>query len=279
MTTATIKQLFSYPIKGLTPQEMSEFMLTAGHGIKGDRAFALMFADSMKAANIQAENAPWMSKKDLAVQNDWPLLAALECHYEPETAILTVKREGVGVLTAATNTAPGRDRISNFFSQYLTTIEPTKEARHPQRLPLHLAGNSSGETRYPDREPVHISLLSQATLDQLTERAGENIDVRRFRPNIVLEGMAAWSEFELIGQHFQLGNAQIEVTARIGRCVNIEVNPETGDRDISLLSLLQQEFGHAQTGVLAKVINSGNVKIGDILTSIPMLPTVSDSDT
>jgi uncharacterized protein len=265
MTTATIKQLFTYPIKGLTPQEMSEFDLTMGHGIKGDRAFALRFADYIEAANIPAENAPWMSKKYFAVQNDWPLLAALECQYEAETAVLKVERQGVTVLTAETNTAAGRARIGSFFTEYLATIEPTKEARHPQRVPLHLAGNSSGETRYPDREPVHISLLSQATLDQLTERAGTNIDVRRFRPNIVLDGVSAWSEFELIGKQFQLGNARIEVTARIGRCVNIEVNPENGDRDIPLLSLLQQEFGHAQTGVLAKVLGSGHVQIGDVL--------------
>ena len=266
MKVASIKQLFTYPIKGLTPQEMSEFILIAGHGIKGDRAFALMFADSnIEAAKIPAQNQPWMSKKYLAVQNDWPLLAALECDYQPETAVLTVKRQGVTVLSVATNTAAGRDRISTFFTEYLATIEPTKEAKHPQLAPLQLVGDSSGETRYPDREPVHISLLSQATLDELTQKAGKNIDVRRFRPNIVLEGMEAWSEFELIGKQFQLGAARIEVTARIGRCVNIEVNPQTGDRDIGLLSLLQQEFGHAQTGVLAKIINSGTVKIGDIL--------------
>ena len=266
MKVASIKQLFTYPIKGLTPREMSEFVLTAGHGIKGDRALALMFADSnIEVAKMPAQNRPWMSKKYLAVQNDWPLLAALECDYQPETAVLTVKRQGVAVLSAATNTAAGRDRIGTFFTEYLATIEPTKEAKHPQLAPLQLVGDSSGETRYPDREPVHISLLSQATLDELTQKAGKNIDVRRFRPNIVLEGMEAWSEFELIGKQFQLGTARIEVTARIGRCVNIEVNPETGDRDIGLLSLLQQEFGHAQTGVLAKIINSGTVKIGDIL--------------
>ena len=266
MTLAIIKQLFTYPIKGLTPQEMSEFPLTAGHGIKGDRALALMFADSnIEAAKMPAQNRPWMSKKYLAVQNDWPGLAALECDYQPETAVLTVKRQGVAVLSAETNTVAGRDRISTFFTEYLATIEPTKEAKHPQLAPLQLVGDSSGETRYPDRQPVHISLLSQATLDQLTAIAAQNIDVRRFRPNIVLEGMEAWSEFELIGKQFQLGTALVEVTARIGRCVNIEVNPQTGDRDIGLLSLLQQEFGHAQTGVLAKIINSGTVKIGDIL--------------
>ena len=268
MTLATIKQLFTYPVKGLTPQEMSEFALTAGHGIKGDRAFALMFADNLEsAAKIPAENAPWMSKKYLAVQNDWPLLAALECHYQPETTVLTVKRQGVAVLSAATNTAAGRDRISSFFTEYLAEIEPTKEAGHPQLAPLRLVGDSSGETRYPDRSSVHISLLSQATLDQLTAIALSNIDVGRFRPNVVLEGISAWSEFELIGKQFQLGTARIEVTARIGRCVNVEVNPQTGDRDIPLLSLLQQEFGHAQTGVLAKILNSGTVKIGDSLNS------------
>ena len=265
MTLASIKQLFTYPIKGLTPQAMSEFALTAGHGIKGDRAFALLFTDDIESAKMPAESASWISKKYLAVQNDWPLLAALECHYQPETAVLRVKRQGVVVLSAATNTVTGRDRISTFFTDYLAEIEPTKEARHPQLAPLRLVGDSSGETRYPDRASVHISLLGQATLDQLTAIAHHNIEVGRFRPNILLEGISAWSEFELIGKQFQLGTARIEVTARIGRCVNVEVNPQTGDRDIALLSLLQQEFGHVQTGVLAKIINSGTVKIGDNL--------------
>ncbi|MEO6862353.1 MAG: MOSC domain-containing protein, partial [Microcoleus sp.] len=225
----------------------------------------LMFADNPELAQMPAENAPWKSKKSFAVQNDWPLLAALECHYQPETTVLKVKRQGVALLSAATNTAAGRDRISSFFSEYLAEMQPTKEARHPQLAPLRLVGDSSGLTRYPDREPVHISLLAQATLDELTEKANQQIDVRRFRPNIVLEGISAWSEFDWIGKQFQLGTALIEVTARINRCVNIEVNPETGDRDIPLLSLLKQELGHVQTGVLAKIINSGTVTIGDVL--------------
>ncbi|WP_293213739.1 MULTISPECIES: MOSC N-terminal beta barrel domain-containing protein [unclassified Microcoleus] len=83
MTVATIKQLFTYPIKGLTPQAMSEFALTKGHGIKGDRAFALLFTDYLEGAKMPAYSASWISKKYLAVQNDWPLLAALECHYQP----------------------------------------------------------------------------------------------------------------------------------------------------------------------------------------------------
>ncbi|WP_449420676.1 MOSC domain-containing protein [Phormidium nigroviride] len=267
MTSITVKQLFSHPIKGLTPYECDRILLTEGHGIKGDRAFALMFTDSIKAGEMPVlENIPWMSKKHFAVQNDWPLLAALKCHYQPETGILTVKREGVTVLEAETETTNGRDRIGSFFTEYISTLEPTKEARHPTRSPLLLVGDSSGETRYPDREPVHISILSQATLDNLSEVAGNFVDVRRFRPNIVIDGVPAWEEFNWMGKEFQLGSARVLVSAKIGRCPNIEVDPDTGNRDLPLLSLLQQQFGHAQTGVLAKIISSGNVAIGDMLT-------------
>ncbi|OCR01193.1 sulfurase [Oscillatoriales cyanobacterium USR001] len=268
MELATVKRLFTHPIKGLTPVECDRVFLTAGHGIKGDRAFALMFADSIDAANRPAlQNIPWLSKKHFAVQNDWPGLAALLCQYEPDSATLTVKKEEVTVLEANIETATGRDLISSFFTEYISTIEPTKEARHPMKLPLFFVGDRSGETRYPDREPVHISLLSQATLDNLSAVAGKFVDVRRFRPNIVVDGVAAWEEFNWIGNSFQLGDAIISVTAKIGRCANIEVNPDTGDRDLPLFSLLQQEFGHAQTGILAKITTSGDVKIGNQLTN------------
>ena len=115
MKSITVKQLFSHPIKGLTPYECDRILLTEGHGIKGDRAFALMFTDSIKAGEMPVlENIPWMSKKHFAVQNDWPLLAALKCHYQPETGILTVKREGVTVLESETKTTNGRQENQRY---------------------------------------------------------------------------------------------------------------------------------------------------------------------
>ncbi|MBW4496604.1 MAG: MOSC domain-containing protein [Oscillatoria princeps RMCB-10] len=268
MSAAKVKQLFIHPIKGLTPEQCERVFLTAGHGIKGDRAFALMYGGALAGAPEPA--VPWMSKKNFAVQNDWPGLAALDCSYDPNTDRLTVKHEGVELLAASTGTPSERQRIGAFFTGYLAAQQPTEAARHPERAPLHLAGTGSGETRYPDREPVHISLLSQASLDELAQAAGQPVDVRRFRPNILLEGVPAWEEFSWIGKQFQLGGASIEVSARIGRCVNIEVNPDTGLRDVPLLTLLQKQFGHAQTGVLATVSSSGAVATGDAV--IPQLP-------
>ena len=259
-----VKQLFTYPIKGLTPQAENSVYLKAGHGIPGDRAFALMYASGATIDGPPPEQiVPWMKKQNFAMQCDWPGLAALVCHYEPKSELLTVKRQGVELLVAETNTVTGRDRIGAFFTGYLAAIHPSSSAKHPNRDPLRLVGDGTGATRYPDREPVHLSLLSQATLDQLSEAAGGLVDVRRFRPNVLLEGIPAWAEFDCVGQEFELGTARIAVTAPINRCLNIDVNPDTGERDLALYSLLQKHFRHKQTGVLAKVITSGTVALDE----------------
>lgn len=274
MTLATIKQLFIHPVKGLSPQAGDRAVLKAGHGIQGDRAFALMFVEEGQTIEA-AETLPWQSKKYFAVQNDWPGLAALKCDYDPDQAELTVRRpkpSASKLLVAKTNTTQGRAEISAFFTNYLRTLEPTEAARHPQHSPLQLVGSSGGggfgdqtPTRYSDRESGHISLISQGTLNDISRRIGTEIDIRRFRPNIVLDGVPAWGEFDWVGKELQLGESRILVSAPIGRCANIDVNPVSGDRDLPLCSLLPEHFGHLQTGVVAKVLSGGTIQVGDRL--------------
>lgn len=270
MTTAKIKELWKYPIKGLTPQKWEQLLLTQGQGIKGDRAFALMFLDREKEGEnpipfSELQNIPWLSKKHFAVQNDWPALAALDCNYHTETQKLQVKFQENLLLEANPNDPQERQRIGEFFSRYLRDLDPTETARHPLKNPLVLVGNSEGNCSYPDREAFHLSLLSQETLNHLSQLTGKEIDSRRFRANVILENVRAWEEFEWVGKTVLLGEAKLLISARINRCVNIEVNPETGQRDLPLLRVLQQNFSHKQTGVLATIIQGGSVQTGDQL--------------
>lgn len=266
MTSAKVKQLFIHPIKGLTPQACDRVILQAGHGIPGDRAFALMYEGSEgEGATLDSKQVPWMKKNNFIMQNDWPGLAGLSCHYEATSATLRVKRQAVELLCEPTQTQTGRDRISAFFTGYLAALSPTATARHPEKAPLRLVGSADGSTRYPDREPVHISLISQASLDAISDRVECPVDVRRFRPNIVLEGISAWEEFNWVGKEFLLGNARIAIAAPINRCLNIDVNPDTGEPDCSLFAALQSHFGHRQTGVLATISVDGSVAVGDAL--------------
>jgi uncharacterized protein YcbX len=189
MTKISVQQLLIYPVKGLSSHKCDRVYLKIGHGIPGDRAFALMYKHN--ATDTSLTTVPWMKKQNFAMQNDWPGLAALDCFYESTTGTFTAKRKGEELLVADTNTSQGRDLISAFFTGYLAGIYPSQAARHPNRAPLQLVGEFE-KTRYPDREGVHISLVSQATIDNLSQLARQGIDVRRFRPNIVLEEVPAW---------------------------------------------------------------------------------------
>ncbi len=62
----------------------------------------------------------------------------------------------------------------------------------------------------------------------------------------------------------------LEVNGKFYLIENVpaRVNPETGERDITLFSLIQKHFKHKQTGVLAKVITNGTVTLGDSLTIV-----------
>ncbi|MBO9998957.1 MAG: MOSC domain-containing protein [Cyanobacteria bacterium SID2] len=261
-----IREIFVHPVKGLSPQSIERVKLQENSGIVGDRAFGLMFVDTGKETGILA---PWQRKQHFAVQNDWAGLAALACYYDFDRQALTVKRDGEILLFAKTDNEIDRERIGEFFTQYLQTLKPTKSARHPQHAPVRLVGTATGETRYPDRQQGHISIISQATFDELAKMVDvSSIDSRRFRPNFVVEDVPAWEEFNWVGHPLRLGGVLVEVTARIGRCFNINVNPETGEVDLPLFDRLPQHFKHAQTGVIAKVLESGTVAVGEALSVV-----------
>jgi uncharacterized protein len=263
MSEIRVTQLFIHPIKGLSPHSVQSVYLKIGHGIPGDRAFALMYENG-ESDKHPSSQVPWMKKHNFAMQNDWHSLAGLDCTYDATTGMLSIKRKAVELLQADINSSQGRSRISTFFTGYLAASHPSQGAKQRYSKPLQLVGDYT-ITRYPDREIVDISLVSQATIDNLCDITGKFIDVRRFRPNIVVEGIPAWSEFDWIGRQIKIGDAIIEITAPINRCLNIDVNPETGERDINLLSLLQNHFQHTQTGILGKIITNANIAVQELV--------------
>ncbi|TVR06358.1 MAG: MOSC domain-containing protein [Phormidium sp. GEM2.Bin31] len=257
-----VKTIFKYPVKGLTPQPCDRVALQKDFGMVGDRAFAFMFTDT---GNPQPQT-PWLPKKYLAVQNDWGGLAKLRCSYNPQRQELELRLGPTLAVVESVLTQEGRDRLSQFVSDYLQTLTPSPTARHPLATPVRLIGTATGDTHYPDRDRGQISLLSQGTLDEIATKVGQSpLDSRRFRPNFVVDGLPPWGEFDWLGRHLQLGTATIEVLAPLGRCLNIDVNPDTGDLDLPLLSQLLTHFGHAQMGVIARVVEGGFVRCGDTL--------------
>lgn len=77
---------------------------------------------------------------------------------------------------------------------------------------------------FADGFPLLVANL--ASLNELNSRLAQPVDIRRFRPNIVVEAGAAWSEDQW--SELQLEGSRLRVVKPCSRCVMTTVDPDTG---------------------------------------------------
>lgn len=263
---AQVRALYRYPVKGLRPEAIERGEFTPGRGLLGDRAFAFQFLDDSVPAELRAapeQLAPWMSKSHLLMQHDWPGLATVVPRWSAEKRLLRLSVDGGPSIEASVETADGRASLAEFMQKFLAGLTPFEKARHPQKSALRLIGSADLSSRYTDNGTGPVTFASEATFQDMSARLGFQVDWRSFRVNIILSSAEAWSELKWTGRKLRIGECILEVKKPLGRCPNIDVNPETGARDANIYSQLKPVFGHALTGMRAEVVQSGAIGNGD----------------
>lgn len=126
------------------------------------------------------------------------------------------------------------------------------------------------------------SIISDGSLRELAANATvDDIDPRRFRMLIDLEGARAHEEDSWIGGTIQIGDAVLRVTKPDGRCAITTQDPDTGERDFDTLRAIISYRGlrdgkHADFGVLAEVDRPGRIRLGDAVRVLSM-PTAGST--
>ena len=93
-------------------------------------------------------------------------------------------------------------------------IKPLCPENGPSPASLYKVDDrGSTDTEYPS-----ISILSLDSLDELSKKVGSELDPRRFRGNIWLQGGEPFEEFNWIDQEIDLGNVKVKVLETIERC-------------------------------------------------------------
>ncbi|MBB4077788.1 hypothetical protein GGR28_000389 [Lewinella aquimaris] len=109
-----------------------------------------------------------------------------------------------------------------------------------------------------------------ASLNMLSQRYGRELDVRRFRPSVVIESATAYAEDEWTG--LCIGSHSFYLPKPCARCVMITNDPDTGEREPAVLTTLAT---HRKRG--NKVIfgmngiwsgGDGPLRVGDEVTVI-----------
>ncbi|MEQ8815653.1 MAG: MOSC domain-containing protein [Thalassobaculum sp.] len=247
----TVAALQRYPVKGLSAQALATVELRAGRAIPHDRRFAVAHG----TAPIDPAAPKWLSKAHFLQLMSNPRLAALSVEYDPETTTLVLQRGGRTVARGALSTQTGRTVIEQFFAAYLKA-----ELRGAPRLV------DRGDESFSDADAPFVSIINRASVADLERVVGRPVDPARFRGNILLDGAAPWVEFGWVGRRLRIGSAELTVEERIGRCAATNVDPSTGQRDLTVPRDLLRGFGHEDCGIYARVTLGGQVVPGDPVT-------------
>lgn len=258
---ASVGALYRYPVKGFTPEACEQIVVQDDGRVEGDRVFAFRFADAVGPEDEEGL-AYWPKKRGLALM-DMPSLARLRLRCDSDRRRLTI-RDGDEVLVDAGIDDAGRRKIEDAVTAWLRETSDARHLERPGRLPLRLIGDGV-TSQFQDRPRGYVPVHAAASVAELGRAVETDVDDRRFRSNIVVEGVSAWDELEWQGT-VRIGDVAFTVQRPIVRCAAIMANPDTGRQDAPLLRTLTREFGQSapSLGVLLLPASDGGVlRVGD----------------
>ncbi len=248
-THATLRSIYRYPVKGLSPESLDATSLAIGKTVAADRMYAIENGPS----GFDPDAPAYFPKMRFLMLMRNERLARVEARFEEATHTLAVRHEGREAARGDLRTPAGRAAIEDFFASYCAD-----ELRGPPKI-LHAPGHS-----FSDVAKKVVSIINLASVAAVETVVGAPVDPLRFRGNLHVEGWPAWHEFELVGRTLAVGpQARLRVVKRIGRCAATEVEPGTGIRDLPIPHALMQNFDHADCGIYAEVIAAGRIATGD----------------
>ena len=254
-----VAALFRYPVKGFTPEVCKSLTVLDEGRIAGDRVLGIRFANSAVADNA------WSKKHEFVALVNTPGLARLYLQFNHRARRLRISLEGVVLVDAALDDN-GRKKIAAAVEDYVLDLDENPLSPHPERLPLRVVGD--GVTpRYQDNEAGQITMHSRASLVAVAAAVSDpNLGERRFRSNIAVEGLDAWEEQSWVGRKVRIGRVNFEVVRPKVRCLAVNANPETGERDSPILATLLSAFAQQQPTFAVAMVTSGaggRVRVGD----------------
>src|SRR2546425_1689507 len=269
-----VVSLWRYPVKSMMGEELKTARVRE-HGLSGDRVYGLLDRSDGKVAT--AKNP-----------RKWPTLFGFRATFSssavpslritlPDGRVLTGEQSDLNqVLSKALNrevtlAVAERGHVAGIQSSVPTGWTGKSEEYWPDIEGLDYRDTV---TDFPlpagtffDCAVVH--LLTTATVDRLRALYPDGrFEVRRFRPNVVIETASGEKDFvenAWIGQTLAIGDAaRLSITGPCPRCVMTTLPQGDLPKDTGILRTAAQH-NRANVGVYASVLQGGRVRRGDSL--------------
>jgi len=93
-------------------------------------------------------------------------------------------------------------------------------------------------------------------------------DRRRFRPNLLIEGVPGLAERDWEGRELRVGGAVIRIVNLRQRCIMTTFDPDTAEQDTEVLLRIHRELD-GQLALNCEVAREGRVRVGDAVEIRP----------
>jgi uncharacterized protein YcbX len=120
-------------------------------------------------------------------------------------------------------------------------------------------------------DEASISVITLGTVHGIGCASGRELDLRRFRPNVVIEtgGTEPFEEDRWVGQTLRFGDgndaAVVGVTMKDERCVMVNIDPDTAEQDSEVMKTVVR-LNENYAGVYGAVVRAGELRIGQVVT-------------
>ncbi|MBD7976549.1 MULTISPECIES: MOSC domain-containing protein [Pseudomonas] len=242
-----LSALYRYPLKSAMGERLQASPVDE-LGLHGDRRWMLVDADSGRFLSQRV--LPAMTRLQARWQSEQQLLLSA-----PEMSPLLVDLpaadqalRSVSVWKDELNVPDAGDAAADWASRLLgracrLVYVPAHRTRQVDR---RYAGDGR-RVAFADGFPV--LLIGQASLEDLSARVGRPLEMRRFRPNLVIDGSLPYAEDGW--RRIRIGEVEFQVVKPCTRCAITTLDPDTGERSVDLEPLATlQTYRRGEKGVM-----------------------------
>lgn len=267
---ASLTEIFIHPVKSCAPLGLAQAAVRP-RGLEHDRRWMVVDADGRF---LTARQLPRLLLVNPQPTDDGLRLQA------PGMPDLHVRSEGLSTLMPVTvwksqlqalaAGAHADDWFSGFLGQPVRLVHMGDEI---VRQVTSSRAQPGDEVSFADAMP--LLLVSRASLDALNERLSEPVDMRRFRPNLVIDGVPAHAEDGW--KQVAIGEVVFEVAKPCTRCVLVTIDAATAVKDAQgepLRTLARYRRGEegVNFGQLLIPRSAGRVRVGDSVQPVQIEP-------
>ena len=229
-----VKELYRFPVKSMRGEALTE-AFGYWHGFQGDRRYAFVRSENRSGF-------PWLTGREI------PQIVQFTPRYTDPS---DVENSPVEVELPD-------GRILPIASEELNEVLAEAYGK-----PVHLIKIERGAF-----DSQVISVMSNATATALSDTIGTAVTPLRFRENIIIEPFddqpfveERWLDSSLVFGSKE-DSLRIRLNRRIQRCVMINIDPETAEKEPTVLKTVAQTRQNC-VGVYGSPERPGMVRVGD----------------